>query len=346
MTDAFPATCRTVRAHRHVALGVALCLVALTATGCSLKRMAVKTMADALSEGTSAYATDDDPQLVKDSLPFGLKTLEGLLPTVPTHRGLLRSLASGFTSYAAAFIVPEIRPLQEVDVDRARAERVRARRMFLRGREYGLRALEVAYPGFRQQLMEDPKKAVARTVKADVPDLYWTAAAWGMAISNGKDQTDLIGDVPIVEALIKRAYDLDEAWDGGSIHEFLIAFESRGTEMGGSLERARQHFDRAMELAHGRKIGPLVSLAENVSIQTQNRKEFDTLLDEALAFDTDKYVETRLVNVLAQRKAQQLKAMAGELFLEEKTSWLSDITRTASGAWDLFWRSASVSLWP
>jgi hypothetical protein len=101
-----------------------------------------------------------------------------------------------------------------------------------------------------------------------------------------------------------------------------------------------------MELAHGRKIGPLVSLAENVSIQTQNRKEFDTLLDEALAFDTDTYVETRLVNVLAQRKAQQLKAMAGDLFLEEKTSWLSDITRTASGAWDLFWRSASASLWP
>jgi predicted anti-sigma-YlaC factor YlaD len=308
--------------------------------------MAVKTMADALSEGTSAYATDDDPQLVKDSLPFGLKTLEGLLPTVPKHRGLLRSLASGFTSYAAAFIVPEIRGLQEVDLDRARAERTRARRMFLRGREYGLRALEVAYPGFRKQLMDDPNKAVARTVKADVPDLYWAAAAWGMAISNGKDQMDLIGDVPIVETLIKRAYDLDEAWDSGSIHEFLIAFESRGAEMGGSLERARQHFNRAVELARGRKIGPLVSFAENVSIQTQNRKEFEMLLDQALAFDTDRYIDTRLVNVLAQRKAQQLKAMAGDLFLEEKTSWLSDITRTASGAWDLFWRSASGSLWP
>jgi predicted anti-sigma-YlaC factor YlaD len=256
-----------------------------------------------------------------------------LLPTVPKHRGLLRSLASGFTSYSAAFIVPNIRTLQDTDLDRARDERTRARRMFLRGREYGLRALEVAYPDFRKQLSEDPKKAVAKTVKADVPDLYWTAAAWGLAISNGKDQMDLIGDVPIVDALITRAYELDEAWDGGSIHEFLIAFESRGAEMGGNLERARQHFDRAMELAHGRKIGPLVSFAENVSIQTQNRKEFDTLLDQALAFDTDKYVETRLVNVLAQRKARQLKAMAGDLFLEDKTSWFSDFARAVLVTW-------------
>lgn len=317
----------------------------LAASACSVKKMAVKTMADALSEGTSAYATDDDPQLVKDSLPFGLKTLEGLLPTVPTHRGLLRSLASGFTSYSAAFIVPGIRPLEAVDLDKARAERVRARRMFLRARDYGLRALEVPYPGFGRQLREDPKKEVARAVKADVPDLYWTAAAWGMAISNGKDQTDLIGDVPCVEALIMRAYELDEAWDDGSIHEFLIAFESRGAAMGGSLDRARRHFDRAMQLARGRKISPLVSLAENVSIEMQNRKEFDTLLDQALAFDTDKYPETRLANILAQRRAQQLKAMEGDLFLEEKTSWMSETGLAAHVGWDLCWRAAWPAAW-
>ena len=319
------------------ALGLA-CVVALAASGCSMiKKKAMSTMADTLTEGTSGFATDDDPQLVKDALPFGLKTLESLLSSLPTHRGLLRSLASGYTSYSAAFIVPEIRPLEDIDLDRARAERTRARRMFLRAREYGLRALEVGYPGFRKQLQDDPKKAAAKTAKADVPDLYWTAAAWGMAISTGKDQMDLIGDVPVVEALIRRAYELDEAWDDGSIHEFLISFESRGTEMGGSLDRAREHFNRAIELAKGRKIAPLVSFAENVCIQTQNRKEFDALLDQALAFDTDKYLETRLVNVLAQRHARQLKAAAGDLFLEEeKTSWLSEIARAASGAWFLF----------
>ncbi len=129
-----------------VTLALALCLATIAGTAaCSVKRMAVKTMADALSEGTSAYATDEDPELVKDALPFGLKTLEGLLPTVPRHRGLLRTLASGFTSYAVAFILPDVRTLEKIDLPRSREERLRAKKMLLRARDYGLRALEVPY---------------------------------------------------------------------------------------------------------------------------------------------------------------------------------------------------------
>jgi predicted anti-sigma-YlaC factor YlaD len=121
-----------------------------------------------------------------------------------------------------------------------------------------------------------------------------------------------------VDALIHRALELDEPWDAGSLTEFMIAFESRGDAQGGSLERARTYYNRTMELANGKRISPLVSLAENVSITTQNRAEFDTLLDEALAFDCDKHPETRLVNLLAQKRARQLTALAGSLFLEEK----------------------------
>lgn len=294
-----------------------LCL-ALMLSGCSLKKMAVKTVANSLTTGTSSFGTDDDPELIKDALPFGLKTLEGLLAELPKHRPLLSSVAAGFTSYSAAFIRPEIRGLEDIDLDLAREQKVRARRMFIRARDYGLRALEVAHPKFRQNLMLDPKAALAKTVKKDVPDLYWTAAAWGSAISLGKDQMDLIADVPRVDALIHRAIELDERWDTGSLTEFMIAFESRGDAQGGSLDRARTYFTRTMELAKGKRISPLVALAENVSITNQNRAEFDTLLDEALAFDADTYPESRLVNLLAQKRARQLKALAGSLFLEEK----------------------------
>jgi predicted anti-sigma-YlaC factor YlaD len=98
----------------------------------------------------------------------------------------------------------------------------------------------------------------------------------------------------------------------------MIAFESRGDAQGGSLDRARTYYNRTLELAKGKRISPHVSLAENVSITTQNRTEFETLLDEALAFDCDKYPETRLVNMLAQKRARQLKDLTGSLFLEEK----------------------------
>ncbi len=305
--------------HRTIAALAALVAIGFSLPACSVKRMAVKTMADALSQGGSTYTADDDPELVKDALPFGLKTLEGLSTELPRHRPLLRSLASGFTSYAAGFLVPDIRPLEDVDLDRARELRVRARRMFLRARDYALRSLEVAHPRFtRAALPAEPGAAAAPAPRGDVVDLYWAAAAWGSAISIGKDQMDLVADVPVVEALIRRAYALDPTFDAGAIDEFLIAFESRGEAMGGSLARARQHFDRAMELSRGRKIGPLVSLAENVSVQQQNRTEFDELLDRALAFDPDSAPELRLVNRLAQRHARQLKTLAPTLVLEER----------------------------
>ena len=316
MTRCRPSSGRSGPAGRLGVLGV-LC-VALVLPGCSMKQMAIKTVANALSEGTSSFATDDDPELIRDALPFGLKTLEGLLVQLPTHRPLLRSVTAGFTSYSAAFIQPEIRGLEDIDLDLARAQKLRARRMFLRARDYGLRALELPYPGLRQRLLVDPKVALAKTKKADVPDLYWTAAAWGSAISLGKDQMDLVADVPIVEAMIHRALELDEPWEAGSLTEFMIAFESRGDAQGGSQDRARMYFNRTMELAQGKRISPLVSLAEHVSVTNQNRPEFEQLLGEALAFDCDKHPETRLVNLLAQKRARQLTALAGSLFLEEK----------------------------
>ena len=293
----------------------AIALVLLT--GCSIKKMAMKSVADSLSEGSSSYTTDEDPELIREALPFGLKTLEGLAETLPTHRPLLRSLASGFTSYAVGFLIPEIRPLEEIDLERARAQRVRARQMLLRAREYALRSLEAGYPGIRQELYADPVRAAERVKLADVPDLYWAAASWASAIAQGKDQMDLVAELPIAEALIRRAFALDEAWDQGSLHEFLIVFESRGEASGGSYARARTHFERAMALSKGRRVGPLVSFAENVSVYTQNRKEFDELLDRALAFDVQSAPEIRLLNILGQRRARQLKAMVDELFPEE-----------------------------
>ena len=299
---------------RATSLGLALSLL----PACSLRRMAVKTVADSLAHGSSTYAQDDDPDLVREALPFGLKTLESLAAELPRHRPLLRSLASGFTSYAVAYVIPDAQRLEPLDVLAARAERDRARRLLLRGRDYGLRALEVHYPSFRAALRTNADEALARTTADDLPDLYWTAAAWGSAISMGKGDMDLVADVPIVERLIRRAEALDDGWDEGAIHEFLITFESRGAAMGGSLARARQHFERAMALNRGLRVGPLVVLAEQVAVQEQHREEFDALLARALAFDVNQAPSSRLANVLAQQHARRLQQSADDLFLKEQ----------------------------
>jgi hypothetical protein len=88
------------RAPRLVlALAVLLALL-LALPSCSVQRWAVKSVADTLTRGPDVYGTDDDPDLVRDALPFGLKTMESLLAVVPDHEGLLLTLCQGFTQYS------------------------------------------------------------------------------------------------------------------------------------------------------------------------------------------------------------------------------------------------------
>ncbi len=71
-----------------------------------------------------------------------------------------------------------------------------------------------------------------------------------------------------------------------------------------------------MELSKGHQAGPLVSMAENVSVQKQNRAEFEALLKQALAIDVNAEPEYRLANLILQRRARWLLQRTNELFLE------------------------------
>lgn len=286
-------------------------------SGCSVQRVAVDAVADSFSQLGYVYATDEDPELVKAAAPFGLKTLEALLQESPRHRELLLAAASGFTQYAYAFVQSEADVVEAEDLARATHLRERALRLYLRAREYGMRGLEVSRPGLRVALRKDPAQALGSLTREDVPLLFWTAAAWGSAISLAKNDPELTADISEVGALLGRALELDEAYEGGVIHELLIAYDGgRPAAAGGSEERARGHLEAAMRLSRGTRAAPLVTFAETVSVGTQNRQEFLSLLNDALAIDPNRFPEQRLANEISQRRARWLLDHTDELFLE------------------------------
>jgi predicted anti-sigma-YlaC factor YlaD len=285
--------------------------------GCSIKRMAVNRVGDALSSGGSTFTSDDDPDLVGDAIPFSLKLMESLLAESPRHKGLLLASASGFTQYAYVFVQQKADETEPVDLSAATALRARARRLYLRARGYALRGLALKYPRIEQALRLDPASAVAAMKKQDVPLMYWTAASWGAAIALSKDNPDLVADQPAVQALMDRALSLDEAWNQGAIHSFLIGYESsRIGGQGDAAERARRHFDRVMELSKGQLASPLVSMAEADPLATQNKKEFVALLNRALAIDPDALLDARLENLVMQRRARWLLSRLDSLFMD------------------------------
>ena len=85
-----------------------LLLIGLLATalvaGCSVRKFAINKLGDSLAESGTTFASDDDPELVGQALPFSLKLIEGLLDASPKHRGLLFAASSGFTQYSYSFV--------------------------------------------------------------------------------------------------------------------------------------------------------------------------------------------------------------------------------------------------
>jgi predicted anti-sigma-YlaC factor YlaD len=292
---------------------------ALVATsGCAtVKRVAINKLGDSLAGSGTTFAADDDLELVGQAVPFSLKLVESLLAETPKHRGLLLAAASGFTQYANVYVQYDSEVIETESLEQAAGLRTRARRLYVRARDYGLRGLDVSHRGFSDGLRRNPKAAVGTTKAADVPLLYWTAASWGLAISLSKDNPDLIADQPIVEALIDRAFALDPDFDAGAIHGFLINYEtSRQGASGDSAARARQHFDREVALTNGQLAAPFISLAESVSVPNQNRTEFEALLARALAIDADAKPEWRLQNLVSQRRARWLLTRKDDLFAQ------------------------------
>ena len=291
-------------------------LAIFTATGCSVKKFAINKLGDSLANSGTTFASDDDPEFVGQAVPFSLKLIEGLLAESPKHRGLLFAAASGFTQYSYVWVQEPSEEIESEDLAKSNVLRTRSRKLYLRARDYGLRGLDAKHSGFSQAVRQDPKSAVRVARKNDVPLLYWTAVSWGAAISLSKDHPELVAEQVQVEALIDRAYELDPGFDHGVIEQFLISYESaRQGAKGDFAGRSKMHFDRAVALSAGQLASPYVAYAETVTIQKQQKAEFESLLNKALAVDPDARPEWRLNNLIMQRRARWLLSREDELFL-------------------------------
>ena len=134
--------------HRLI-FAVALVLLAILLNGCAVM---INKAGEALVSGNSVYATDDDPDLVWEAVPFGLKTIEGLLVQAPKNQKLLLAASSGFTQYGYGHLQQDADFIEAKDLAAATALRTRARKMYRRALDYGFRGLEIDVPNFRAQL--------------------------------------------------------------------------------------------------------------------------------------------------------------------------------------------------
>lgn len=298
-----------------LAAPVAAILLAAPLAGCSLVTgVAVNSLAAVLAEGEAVYRSDDDLELVGSALAFNLKTVESLLLQEPEHRLMLLAAAKGFALYAYAFVEPDLFELDFTQFEEEQAIRARAARLYERSREFGLRGLEVNHPGIAERLSLDPWAAAAELEADDASLALWTGTATGAWIAMNTADPEATADLSVMGALLERVLELDDTTDDGVAYDYLSLYEA--IRPGGSIERARELWERALEFGDERLPVLWSSWAETGSTVTGDRAEFVELLERSLEYDIHSRPEGRLLNRVAQQRSAWLLSRIDDYFLE------------------------------
>jgi hypothetical protein len=170
-------------------------------------------------------------------------------------------------------------------------------------------ALEHSQPGFAAALRQaDPKKH-PRLTQAQVPLAYWAAASLGGWISMSKDEPDVVADLPLSMRLAELAWQVNPAYGEGALASLMGTLE--GAKVGGSRQKVQAYFDQAIALGAGKEAGPLVAKAEGVALPTEDRKQFEQLLKQAIDISQE---NRSLQNEVMRERAQWLLSVVDELF--------------------------------
>ena len=306
-------------------------LVLIFFTGCS--KVILKKVADGLSgesEG-SAFTRDNDPQLMADALPLAMKLYETILEKNPTHADMHRATATVFCSYSYAFIHFAADTLPSEMSDTKLAMYQRAKKMYLRAREYGLTGLELRHPGFRETFKTSADSALSLMTKKDCDLLYWTGLSWMGAFTCDKFDMKMALSVPKAVKLMKKVAELNPSYGNGAIDEFLITFYgAMPSSMGGDPEKAKVHFERALELTKENSAGPYLAYAAVAAIPTQNQELFDELITAAVEINPEDERNNLLFRTIQQEKAKWYMNHSADFFVgtesEEEVDSEEEIT--------------------
>jgi len=130
----------------------------------------------------------------------------------------------------------------------------------------------------------------------------------------------MIPEIPRSEALIDRVLEVNEAFDEGTAHTFMVTYEmSRLNAEADRAANAEEHyFDRAVALGGGHQAGPSGAYAENVLVAQKNKTEFQNRLRQALRLDLNASPTNRELNLAVQRRARWLLSRTDKLFPEAR----------------------------
>jgi hypothetical protein len=274
----------------------------LVIQGCTVQTLALRAVDGLFDNTVAALMQEGDLQFAEAAIAGDLKLLEGVVKSDPENVKYLQLACMGFASYALAF----------ADEDPARGLLFNTR-----AQEYGVRGLlirgipKTAFTADAATM----RAAVRKLSRSDVPLVFWTATAWGNAISLQPNEPDAIASIPTANALMEWVKEQEpDYFFGGPFLYFGVYYGSYPAALGGRPDLAKDNFDRAVASGRGRFLMTDVLYARIYAVEMQDRALFQELLTRVVEAPSNLLPEQRLTNAVAQKRARQLLARAEELF--------------------------------
>ncbi len=281
------------------AAGTLLCLALSSGCGAKLRSMVAGSLVE---DVVRASARQSDVVIVTDAVPTFILLLEGLLESDPDNRELLISASQIYVSYGT---------LLEV------SEPARARNLYAKAKSYGQRAM--AQENGVAPLIALPYVEFVQLLdhldESDVKMVFWAASSWGAWIGASLDSMAALAEMPKVIALMEWVLKTDESLEFGSPHVFFGVYHAAlPPSLGGNPEKARGHFERALEISRNRALMVHVLMAKYYARQTFDKEMYVALLNEVLQRPVDGEETLVLQNTAAKAHARKLLEETDEFF--------------------------------
>jgi hypothetical protein len=305
---------------RHLHKCFVVCVFVII--GCSPKTLIVRQMTDIVETGITAFERDDDLDMIEKALPANIKLLEAMLINSPDDRHLMILLSRMYGSYSFGFIETRLEEalylappsgMQAQSIDSLKDQ---VNRYYEKGIGFALTALEKSVPGATDALRKvNTIGPYLNTLgKKDVASLFWFGFNLGGWVNRNLDSIRAVSQAHVTRKVMERVIELDPAYYHGGAHLFLIAyFGSRPPMMGGSQEKAIDHYQRLKQI-----VGDDFLLADlfygRFCLQPKQDREGFVNLMRRISERPAGRSDGSLFNAIAGRRAVVYLAAVGILF--------------------------------
>ncbi len=270
---------------------------------CSPTTFVIRQMGPVLDKSAQALYEEDDLRIAEQALASNLKLIEGLLKNDPENEELLLLAAQGYAGYALGFAEDQ--------------NPQRARRLYLRARNYALRILrrDADFVQAEKNGLDALQTHLLRYGTEHVPALFWAGFAWAGYANLALDNPEALLALPEIQLLMERVKALQPDYFYGSVYLFFGGlYGMKPVIMGGDPHKALACFQKNMQMNHNEFLLAQVYAAKFYAAKILDKPLFESYLKQVLDMPIDQRPEWRLLNQIAKEKAKRLLAQKDELF--------------------------------